>query len=102
MLALNVLHLRHGSSNRSVYADSSNSCILAHIFVALLSVYDKTDLLLLAEGLHKAGVQLLGSGGTAKKIREAGIPIKYEITLFWYNDGVTKYLQGCIGYYKGS
>ncbi|KLO13304.1 AICARFT/IMPCHase bienzyme [Schizopora paradoxa] len=43
--------------------------------IALLSVYDKTGLLELAEGLHKAGVKLLGSGGTAKKIRDAGIPI---------------------------
>lgn len=42
---------------------------------ALLSVYDKTGLLVLAKGLISAGVQLLGSGGTAKKIREAGIPI---------------------------
>lgn len=45
---------------------------------ALLSVYDKTGLLELADGLHKAGVQLLGSGGTAKKIRDSGIPIKYN------------------------
>lgn len=44
---------------------------------ALLSVYDKTNLLDLASGLHGAGVRLLGSGGTAKKIREAGIPIEY-------------------------
>ncbi|OAX36344.1 AICARFT/IMPCHase bienzyme [Rhizopogon vinicolor AM-OR11-026] len=44
--------------------------------IALLSVYDKTDLLDLAQGLHSAGVRLLGSGGTAKKIREAGIPIQ--------------------------
>ncbi|EEB92619.1 hypothetical protein MPER_08844, partial [Moniliophthora perniciosa FA553] len=42
---------------------------------ALLSVYDKTNLLDLAKGLHEAGVGLLGSGGTAKKIREAGLPI---------------------------
>jgi phosphoribosylaminoimidazolecarboxamide formyltransferase/IMP cyclohydrolase len=41
-----------------------------------LSVYHKTDLLDLAQGLHGAGVRLLGSGGTAKKIREAGIPIQ--------------------------
>ena len=40
-------------------------------------MYDKTGLLELAEGLHKAGVKLLGSGGTAKKIRDAGIPISY-------------------------
>ena len=43
---------------------------------ALLSVYDKTDLLDLAKGLAGAGVRLLGSGGTAKKIREAGISIE--------------------------
>ncbi|PPQ88695.1 hypothetical protein CVT25_009459 [Psilocybe cyanescens] len=44
--------------------------------IALLSVYDKTDLLDLAKGLLAAGVRLLGSGGTAKKIRDAGIPIE--------------------------
>ncbi|KAH9935977.1 bifunctional purine biosynthesis protein ade10 [Epithele typhae] len=44
--------------------------------IALLSVYDKASLLDLASGLHNAGVRLLGSGGTAKKIREAGIPIE--------------------------
>ncbi|PFH46209.1 hypothetical protein AMATHDRAFT_77775 [Amanita thiersii Skay4041] len=43
---------------------------------AILSVYDKTNLLEFARGLHDAGVRLVGSGGTAKKIREAGIPIK--------------------------
>ena len=43
---------------------------------ALLSVYDKANLLDLASGLHDAGVRLLGSGGTAKKIRDAGIPIE--------------------------
>jgi phosphoribosylaminoimidazolecarboxamide formyltransferase/IMP cyclohydrolase len=45
--------------------------------VALLSVYDKTDLIEFAQGLQKAGVRLLGSGGTAKKIRDAGISIEY-------------------------
>ncbi|KAI6149130.1 bifunctional purine biosynthesis protein ADE16, partial [Pisolithus tinctorius] len=43
---------------------------------ALLSVYDKIGLLELARGLNASGVRLLGSGGTAKKIREAGIPIQ--------------------------
>ncbi|KAH9924820.1 bifunctional purine biosynthesis protein ade10 [Amylocystis lapponica] len=44
--------------------------------IALLSVYDKANLIDFASGLHEAGVRLLGSGGTAKKIREAGIPIE--------------------------
>ncbi|KAF9266850.1 bifunctional purine biosynthesis protein ade10 [Marasmius fiardii PR-910] len=43
--------------------------------IALLSVYDKNNLIDLAKGLDGAGVRLLGSGGTAKKIRAAGIPI---------------------------
>ena len=47
--------------------------------LALLSVYDKTDLLDLAKGLAVAGVRLLGSGGTAKKIREAGTWIEWVI-----------------------
>ena len=54
---------------------------------ALLSVYDKTDLLDLAKGLAGAGVRLLGSGGTAKKIREAGISIEWvtvPMTLTWW------------------
>jgi phosphoribosylaminoimidazolecarboxamide formyltransferase/IMP cyclohydrolase len=45
--------------------------------LALLSVYDKTGLVEFAKGLHEAGVRLLGSGGTAKKIRDAGIPVEY-------------------------
>lgn len=44
--------------------------------IALLSVYDKTGLLEFAKGLADSGVRLLGSGGTAKKIREAGIAIE--------------------------
>jgi len=47
------------------------------IVEALLSVYDKTDLLDLAKGLQAAGVRLIGSGGTAKKIRSEGIPIEW-------------------------
>jgi AICAR transformylase/IMP cyclohydrolase PurH len=39
-------------------------------------VYDKSGLIELAKGLHESGVRLLGSGGTAKKIREAGIAIQ--------------------------
>lgn len=42
---------------------------------AILSVYNKTGLLELAKGLHAKGVKLLGSGGTAKLVRDAGIEI---------------------------
>ncbi|CEH18522.1 aicarft impchase bienzyme [Ceraceosorus bombacis] len=42
---------------------------------AILSVYDKTGLVELARGLASKGVRLLGSGGTAKLVRESGIEI---------------------------
>jgi len=42
---------------------------------ALISVYDKTGLEELASGLHAAGVQLVSTGSTAKKIAAAGIPV---------------------------
>ena len=41
---------------------------------ALLSVYDKTDIVELAAGLHAAGWRILSSGGTAKVVAAAGIP----------------------------
>ena len=43
---------------------------------ALLSVSDKTGLIALAQRLHQAGVELLSTGGSAKALREAGIPVK--------------------------
>lgn len=43
---------------------------------ALLSVSDKTGILDFARGLHEAGVDLLSTGGTAKAIRDAGIPVR--------------------------
>ena len=42
---------------------------------ALLSVWDKTGLVELARGLHELGVELVSSGGTARAIDEAGIPV---------------------------
>lgn len=43
---------------------------------ALLSVSDKTNLIPLAKALHENGAELLSTGGTAKAIKEAGIPVK--------------------------
>ncbi len=51
---------------------------------ALLSVSDKALLIDLATALHEQDVELLSTGGTAKAISEAGIPVKdvSEITHF--------------------
>jgi phosphoribosylaminoimidazolecarboxamide formyltransferase/IMP cyclohydrolase len=42
---------------------------------ALLSVYDKTGIVEFARELQQRGVQLVSSGGTAKAIADAGIPV---------------------------
>lgn len=51
---------------------------------ALLSVSDKSGLIDLAAALDARGVELLSTGGTAKAIRDAGLPVKdvSEITQF--------------------
>ncbi|GAB3542133.1 bifunctional phosphoribosylaminoimidazolecarboxamide formyltransferase/IMP cyclohydrolase [Arthrobacter tecti] len=43
---------------------------------ALISVYDKTGLEELARGLHSAGVRIVSTGSTARKIAAAGIPVQ--------------------------
>ena len=45
------------------------------IKTALLSVSDKTGVLELAQALHAAGVKLLSTGGTAKLLADAGLPV---------------------------
>ena len=42
---------------------------------ALLSVSDKTDVVEFAQNLAKHGVELLSTGGTARKLREAGLSV---------------------------
>ena len=51
---------------------------------ALLSVSDKTGLLDFARGLHALGWELVSTGGTARALREAGIPVRdvSDITQF--------------------
>ncbi|MCS6856798.1 MAG: bifunctional phosphoribosylaminoimidazolecarboxamide formyltransferase/IMP cyclohydrolase, partial [Sandaracinaceae bacterium] len=42
---------------------------------ALISVYDKTNILPLAQELKRWGVEILSTGGTAAMLREAGISV---------------------------
>ena len=42
---------------------------------ALLSVYDKSGIVELARSLHELGVELISSGGTAREVAAAGIPV---------------------------
>jgi len=43
---------------------------------ALLAVSDKTGLVDLARALHEAGVELIATGGTARAISDAGVPVR--------------------------
>jgi len=53
-------------------------------FQALLSVSDKSGLVDFARQLHEADVALIASGGTARAIQDAGIPVRAveELTKF--------------------
>ena len=42
---------------------------------ALVSVYDKTGLIELGQGLAAAGVEVVSTGSTAARLREAGVPV---------------------------
>jgi phosphoribosylaminoimidazolecarboxamide formyltransferase / IMP cyclohydrolase len=42
---------------------------------ALVSVHDKTGLVELGRVLHGLGVEILSTGGTARRLREAGVPV---------------------------
>lgn len=49
--------------------------VSAPIAQALLSVSDKSGIVAFAQGLHALGVRLLSTGGTARVLAEAGIPV---------------------------
>ncbi len=49
---------------------------MAKLQRALLSVSDKTGLVVFAQALAAAGIELISTGGTAKALREAGLTVK--------------------------
>jgi phosphoribosylaminoimidazolecarboxamide formyltransferase/IMP cyclohydrolase len=42
---------------------------------ALISVWDKTGLIDFSRGLNKLGIEIIATGGTKKKLKDAGIPV---------------------------
>lgn len=48
---------------------------MARITRALLSVSDKTGIVEFARGLNELGVEILSTGGTARTLTEAGVPV---------------------------
>jgi phosphoribosylaminoimidazolecarboxamide formyltransferase / IMP cyclohydrolase len=49
---------------------------MAIIERALISVTDKTGIVDLAQGLHALGIEIISTGGTARAIHQAGVPVK--------------------------
>lgn len=50
--------------------------LISFVFLALLSVSDKTDLIPLAKKLHEFGLTLIASGGTAQALRDAKLAVQ--------------------------
>lgn len=48
---------------------------MTHTLTALISVSDKTGIQEFAQALHQRGVKLLSTGGTAKLLADAGLPV---------------------------
>ncbi len=66
---------------------------------ALLSVSDKTGVVAFARALHDLGVALLSTGGTAKLLSQAGLPVKEVADLTGFAemlDGRVKTLHPCV------
>ena len=49
---------------------------MSNIKRALISVWDKTDIDILAKKLTEIGIEIISSGGTARFLREKGIEVK--------------------------
>jgi len=49
---------------------------MVKVQTVLISVYDKSGLVEFAQGLHALGIKILSTGGTAKLLRQAGIPVE--------------------------
>lgn len=48
---------------------------MAKVRRAIVSVSDKTGVVEFARGLHERGVEILSTGGTAKALQDAGVPV---------------------------
>src|SRR5215831_8771877 len=57
---------------------------MAKIQRVVISVTDKTGIIDFARGLHSLGAEIVSTGGTARMIRESGVPVRdvAEVTGF--------------------
>jgi len=69
------------SSQRQFYSYSIFMSDIIKVQRALISVSDKTGIVEFARELSSLGVEIISTGGTAKTLAEAGVPVK-EISQF--------------------
>ena len=65
---------------------------------ALISVSDKLGLADFALGLHRAGVRIYSTGGTAETIRGSGIPVVDVWRRFEVSGRIARHLVGAADY----
>ncbi len=85
LILTNTLHIKKiaeshpridlASREGCVYAAEIRSLFVMKIQRALFSLSDKSGLIDFAKALHDQGVELLSTGGTAKALRDAGMPV---------------------------
>ena len=61
--------------NRPDQAEVETNEDIRPIRRALLSVFDKTGIVEFGRALHEQGVELVSTGGTARSLEEAGLPV---------------------------
>ncbi|MCG2797115.1 MAG: bifunctional phosphoribosylaminoimidazolecarboxamide formyltransferase/IMP cyclohydrolase [Cellulomonas sp.] len=67
--------MSHSLPDLPAVADPTSPATRRPVRRALVSVYDKTGLTVLATALHTAGVELVSTGSTAATIAAAGVPV---------------------------
>ena len=65
----------NSTADAAASAPTASTNTLVKVTRALISVSDKTGIVDLARKLHELGVEIVSTGGTAKAIQDAGIPV---------------------------
>ncbi|MEZ6164568.1 MAG: bifunctional phosphoribosylaminoimidazolecarboxamide formyltransferase/IMP cyclohydrolase [Phycisphaerales bacterium] len=65
----------NSTADAAASAPTASTSTLVKVTRALISVSDKTGIIDLARKLHELGAEIVSTGGTAKAILDAGIPV---------------------------
>jgi hypothetical protein len=81
-MAQYIVEIKHSSFFNSLFCGNGMYGIKVHEaainYRALISGFDKTNVLKLAEFLNSKGVEIISTGGTYKYLKENNIPLFYK------------------------